>query len=167
MREISLNARLAMNAAYTGDVPIVLVTINHPDLADPIRLSSDPTQRLSADPLEYGTVSNDEVYKFVLMAAILPDDREGSPLTASLAFDNVAADMAKVLRSVLSPASLDLALVFASDPNAVEELYQDLRAVKGGYDASRITLDISREAVTAEPWPAHRMTQNRFPGLYR
>lgn len=166
-RVLSLNARQAMNAQETGDTPITLVTISHADLEDPIRLSSDPTLRLAIDPLRYGTISNDEEYDFVLMAAELPDDKEDAPPSVSLSFVNVARDMASLFRAVTSPARIDLVQVMASAPDDPLITYLDLRAMNVTYDADRVVLEVGRDAMLNEPWPAHRMTQNRFPGLYR
>jgi hypothetical protein len=165
-RELPLSVRSAVNAGVTEDFVITLVTITHADLDGAIRLSSDPTRRITVDPLRYGTVSGGLIYDFVLMAVSLPDDRMGSPAAVTLAFENVAADMAKVIRAALTPASVDIKCVLASNPEVIEEQWSNLLGVQGTYDASRITYEISRQAISNEPWPAHRMTQNRFPRLY-
>jgi hypothetical protein len=166
-RTLSLNFRTAANAQETEEVPIVLVSIQHASLEAPIRLSSDPTRRLGDDPLRYGTVADGLEYDFVLMTASLPDDREGAPGAVSLSFENVVADMAAIVRAVTSPAQVDMRWVLAAAPDSPEQVYSGLSAVKASYDASRVTIDVSREAIVNEPWPAHRMTQRRFPGLYR
>lgn len=163
----SLTLREAAFSESTGEVAVVLATITHPDLAAPVRLSSDPTKRLSVEPLKYGTVSNGETYEFVMMNAVLPDQIRGQSPRTALVFENVAADSAKLLRSITSPARISIDLVLASSPDVIEERYSDLMATRGSYDADKITLDISREPFTAEPWPSGRMTQARFPGLHR
>lgn len=165
-RVLSLNARVAFNAQQTDEVTVVLLDITHPSLATPIRLSSDPTEMFSIDPLRYGTRHRLHEYEFVLMAALLPDDVEGAPSATSFAFENVAADMVSVFRAVTTPARLDLALVLASHPDRIEEQYTGFVAVKANYDASRVVLDVSRELVTARSWPTHHMTQARFPGQF-
>jgi hypothetical protein len=71
-RLVSLNVRVAANAEHASEVPVALVTITHPGLDAPVRLSSDPTSRLSADPLRYGTYHRGDVYEFVCAA---PPDR--------------------------------------------------------------------------------------------
>lgn len=166
-REISLNARTSFNAGETSEVPIVLIKIDHDDLDAPIYLSSDPTVRLSDDPLRYGTISNDISYEFVLMAAVLPGDEDRAPPAAKLVFANVKTDMVAIARSVSSPPSVDMTVVLASSPDLVEVQYLDLKAVRRSYDAERLTLNVSREPITSEPWPFARMTKERFPGLFR
>lgn len=165
-RELSLSFRQAMNAEVTEEAIITLVKITHSELDGAILLSSDPTKRITVDPLRYGTLVNGLIYDFVLMSVIFPDDQMGAPAAVTLAFANVAADMAKVIRAALTPARVDIRCVLASAPEAIEEEWLDLRGVQGSYDAERITYDVSRQAISNEPWPAHRMTQNRFPRLY-
>jgi hypothetical protein len=75
--------------------------------------------------------------------------------------------MASIIRAVRSPATVTLRTVLASAPDDIEIEYTGLMGVRGSYDASRVTLDVSREPISAEPWPGHHMTQSRFPGLYR
>jgi hypothetical protein len=167
-RIVSLDARRAFNAQETADVPIILVTITQPEIIDgPLRLSSDPTVRLSIDPLEYGTRSRGEVYKFVLMAAVLPDDKEDALTSVQLMLENVEADMTKVVRASITPATMTFEMVMASAPDSVEMRWAGLVAMRTTYDAGQIMIEVSRESILGEPWPAHRMTQNRFPGLYR
>ena len=59
MRTLSLNFRQALFAQESGEIPIFLLTITHPDLPDPIYQSTDATVRLSTYPLTYGTISRD------------------------------------------------------------------------------------------------------------
>ena len=165
-RTLSLTVREAANADHTGEVPIVLVVIDHDDLDAPIRLSSDPTERLSIDPLRYGTVHDGEEYEFVLMSAIVPDDVEDKPASVSLSFENVVADMASIIRAVRSPPTVTLRTVLASAPDDIEIEYTGLMGIRGSYDPSSVTLDASREPISAEPWPGQHMTQHRFPGLF-
>lgn len=165
-RITSLNFRAAAQGQQTDQVPVMLAIITHPSLAAPVYLSSDPTERISADPLVYGTRHDGIVFPFVLMGAVLPDDQDKNPPKTTLVFENVDADMAKALRAILSPASIELMVVLAETPDVVEVRFTDLRATRGGYDASQISLDISREPFTSEPMPAGRMTAARFPGLH-
>lgn len=166
-RILSLNARLAAYGEAPADVPVVLVTIDHEELDAPIRLSSDPTVRLSDEPLRYGTISNGEEYDFVLLSVSLPDEEEDTPPAASLVIENVAADMVALVRSVATPLTVDLALVLASAPDALEEHYRWFRSTKISYDAATVSIDLIREPLSTEPWPAQRMTKSRFPGLFR
>ncbi len=51
MAIIPLTVRRAMYAEHSEECEVALVTITHPDLDAPVRVSSDPTERLSVEPL--------------------------------------------------------------------------------------------------------------------
>ncbi|PJI56032.1 hypothetical protein CTI14_00270 [Methylobacterium radiotolerans] len=161
-----MSARAALQAAQTDDVAVMLAIITHPSLPEPVYLSSDPTERISSNPLAYGTRHQKTVYSFVLMSAVLPDDQDRSPPKTTLVFENVSSDMVAALRSITSPATVELRVVLASTPDIVEAQFTNLRTVRATYDADRVSLDISREPFTSEPMPAGRMTASRFPGLH-
>lgn len=165
MPYIPLSARRTMFEERTPELEVLLVTITHPDLAAPIYLSSDPTERLSTDPLVYGTRSNGIEYFFVLMGAVLPDDRKGTPPRTALTFDNIQSSYVELTRSFTSPAFVDMKVVFASAPDLVTQHYAGLRMTRVSYDESSLTFDISRELFLSEPFGA-RQTKNFFPGLF-
>jgi len=165
MPYIPLSARRSMLEERTPELEVLLVTINHALLAEPIRLSSDPTERFSIDPLVYGTTSNGIEYSFVLMGAVLPDDRKGSPPRTALTFDNIDSTYIELARSFNQPATVDLSVVFASAPDLVTQSYTGLRMVRMTFDENSLTFDISREPFLTEPFGA-RQTKNFFPGLH-
>lgn len=174
-RKVSLNARLAHDAVGSKEVEVVLVEITHPETEQVVRLSTDPTDRISYEPLAYGTRStwrgadpedDDEAYLFVLMSVLVPDDQEDSPPVARFVLEAVDNRIAEVLRSTTQRATVNMALVLASTPDAVEQEWLNFRLVSAEGDAGTITLSVSRDPVTAEPWPAGRMTRQRFPGLH-
>lgn len=166
-RLISLNAREAANAAQTDRIPVVLTEIRHRTLATPLRLSTDPSERISVEPLVYGTRRGGNVYEFVLMSAIWPDDQARAAPKTTLVFANVSRDMVAPLRAILDPVYVDLTIVMADTPDVVEARYTNLRGIRGSWDASQVSLDISREPLTSEPMPAGRITKARFPGCFR
>lgn len=172
MRRLSLNARTAHDAAATDEVEVVLMRISHPDLETPVRLSTDPTERISVEPLVYGTRSTwaggavDTPYLFVIASAVLPDDQEDAPPVATIALEVVDRDMAAVLRSTTTRATVDVATVLASSPDEVESEWWGLELIGVDGDAGEIRLQVGREPLDQEPWPARRMTREAFPGLH-
>lgn len=172
MRRVPLTVRAQPDAASSDAVDVVLVHITHPDMPGVLRLSSDPTERLGVTPLIYGTRSrwmtgDGAPFLFLMMAAMLPSDEEDAPPAASLVFDAASADMANALRSTLLRADVAMAVVSAADPHAVQAEWQGLSLVSAEGGAAEITLTLSRDPLTAEPWPSGRMTKERFPGLHR
>jgi hypothetical protein len=154
-----------MYEQHSSEIEVLLITITHALLAEPIRLSSDPTQRLSVEPLEYGTISRGETFKFVEMAAILPDDQKGVPPRTAIAFENIDSAYVDLARSFIEPATAMLEVVFASAPDYVTQRYTRLRTTKVSGTETNITFDLSRIHLQTEPFGA-RQTKAFFPGLH-
>lgn len=174
MRRASLNARLLATQTYSSEIEVVLFCFEHDALDAPIRISTDPTERLTSDPLTYGTRSTwsdadpvTEPYYYVVASAELPSDLEDAPSAASLVLENVSRDMVALLRSFTGRAKVHMAVVLASSPDVVEVEYRDLKLVSADGDAGEITLQISRAPIEEESVPMDRFTKDRFPGLYR
>lgn len=168
MTTLSLSLRQAFNAENTDEFPVILVEITPSGSSEVHRLCSEPSQRLSLEPLRYGIIHQGDEYPWVVMSTALPGDEEGKPPATTLIFANVVEDMASVIRGVTPGTQADvvLKLVLSSAPDVVEEQYK-MKAISGGYNAQQVTLDCSREPIEMEPWPAFRMTKRRFPGLFR
>lgn len=171
-RRLSLNARMAGDAPASADIEVVLMRIDHPLLAAPIRLSTDPTERLSTDPLIYGTRSTwgganpvSEPYLWILASAVLPGD-EDAPAQAQIVVENLDSAMVELLLSFTDPASVAMAVVMADAPDLVEEEWQGLLITAADIDAGEILLSVGRDEIELEPFPAGRMTRMRFPGLH-
>lgn len=172
MRRLSLNARTALDDEYSGEVEVVLLCFDHPELAAPIRLSTDNAVRISVDPEVYGTVSMwrgatpDDPYLWVIASAVLPSDTEDAPAQATIVLENLDSGMAALLRSFTSPATVSLAVVMAASPNRIEAEYTGLILASADITAGEIALALSRDEIELEPFPAGRLSKHRFPGLH-
>lgn len=166
MRTLSLNFRKAIFSEQTGDVAIILLTISHPLLVTPERVSSDPTKRISIDPLIYGTRSRGNDYLFLPISGILPDDKEDSPPQARLVIENISRDLIGLLRSTTIPATVDMEIVLASAPDFVEIVLPELDLISADYDMQSVTLGLSINALQNEPFPGDAITPSNFPGLF-
>lgn len=165
-RTVSLTLRDAMYSQETGEIPVVLLTISHPSFAEIARLSSDPTTRLSDTPLQYGTVSRGQTYIFCPFSTALPDDIDQRAPTARLMVENVSRKLVEIIRSVSSPATASIELVLASSPNSVEIEYPSFDIRSASYNANIMTLELSIDALTEEPYPAGNFDPSAFPGLF-
>lgn len=159
-----MSALREMNAQHSGDTPIVLATLYAGGTA--VRLSSDPTQRFSVEPLLYGTMHEGQQHLFVLMTAQLPDDMQDSPMAVSLVFENVSSDMVALARSTLDPVTVDLKLVFRSNPDLIEAEYTGLEATRCRYGADTVSVDFSRERFMAIYFPSFTFGLNTFQSLH-
>ncbi|BBE74367.1 hypothetical protein [Oharaeibacter diazotrophicus] len=173
MRVVSLAARRSAEDAASDEVEVVLMRFSGGPLAEPVLLSTDPTARLADDPLTYGTRSRwqstaREDYLFVPARAVLPDDQDDQPPAASVMIDILDAAMVEPLRSFVERSvQVDVAVVLASSPDAVEAEWRGLWLLAVDGDAGMMTLTIGREDETGEPHSALRMTREIAPGLHR
>lgn len=169
-----MNARTAFDAANSEEIEVALLVFEHEALDAPIRLSTDPTERLSVDPLCYGTRSDwmdansiSDPYLFVLMSAELPGDQEDAPASATLVIENVDNDIASILRTFTDQAIVHMAVVLASSPNLVEIEFKGMRLISADGDAGEVRLSVGRRPIEDENVPMDRFTKDRFPGVYR
>lgn len=164
-RLLSLNFRKALFSQETAEVPIFLLTITHESLAEPIRLSTDPTTRLSDLPT-YGTVSRGETYQFAGVDVTIPDEQDQQAPRSKLAIANVTRDLVPLARSVNTPPRVKIEAVLASDLDAVEITWPALDMSHLQYDASFLVFDLTMDALVTEPYPALTFSPASFPGLF-
>lgn len=172
-RSLSLTARTHAEAQFSGEVEVVLLEVTHPDWELPWRLSTDPTERLSTDPLRYGTRSTwrganpmTEPFEFVVASMELPGDQEDAAAEIRIIADLFDSEMVSVLRGVTTRATAHLAVVLASQPSVVEVEYTGLEVTAAEY-ADALVVSASRKPIEEEGVPMHRMTKERFPGMFR
>ena len=168
-----MNQRTSYEALTSDEVEVALIIIEHPDLEAPIRLSTDPTVRLSIDPLVYGTKSTwmgtdpkTEHFLFVAVSAELPSDLEDAPAATTLVLANLDARITEVLRSFTSRASVHMAIVLANTPNLIEAEFRGMVTTGSNGNLDQISIEIGRAPIEDEMAPMHRFTKERFPGLF-
>ncbi len=186
MRSLSLNFRNAVYAHESGQVAVILVTITHPSLSQPIYLSTDPTQPaegfntnilpvadvlamldvLAVGQLAYCTISRGHTYLFVGMEVSLPDERDRAPPTSKLTISNVDESLIPLIRSVTTQASVLMEGILASAPDTVEFSIPVLQVIGVDYDATTISLNLAMDALAIEPYPSGSFDPASFPGLF-
>jgi len=155
-RDISPSTRAALYAAETQDVFVILLTIDHPSLAVPIRVCSD-----SQD-----TESRANTFFAFPFDLTLPDDEDGRPPRARLVIDNVDRQIVTAIRGLATSPTVLIEIVRAADPDVVEARFSDFRFTNITYDSQAVEGDLSLEDFTAEPFPAACFTPSLFPGLF-
>lgn len=174
MRHVSLTARMAHEEPVTDEVLVMLIMIEHASLSAPVRISTDPTERLSVDPLSYGTRSSwmgadpaTQPFLFAAMDAELPGDQEDAPAGFTLVVNTVDADIAKLLQSFTDRADAHMALVYASQPDVIEQELRNAKMTSSEGGAGEIVMTVSRNPIEDETVPTDGYTKLRVPGLYR
>lgn len=165
-RPLSSGFLAGLYAQESGEVPVCLLTVTHDELDEPIRLSSDPTTRISDDPLIYATYSRSDEYLYLPFEFTLPDDKSDSPPRVQLSLDNTERSLVAVLRSFSSPASITVELVLASDADHVEVELPALQLSDVSIEEGRISATLVADPLINEPHPAGQFTPGAFPGLF-
>ncbi|MDA9511161.1 hypothetical protein XI09_42225 [Bradyrhizobium sp. CCBAU 11386] len=166
MRVLSLNFRQALFSQESGEVPIFLLTITHAELEDPIYLTTDPTSRLSEDPLIYATTSRGVEFLYAGVDVTLPDEQDKAPPASKLTIANVTRELIPLARSVSTPPSVKIEAVLASAPDDVEMIWPAMDMSNLTYDASFLQFDLTMDSLVTEPYPSGTFSPAYFPGLF-
>ena len=170
MPTISLNFKEAAFAQETGRVPIALITLSHEDLADDIRISTDPTQELAGltTDLEkvYGTVSDSLNYIFLPVSIKLPDETDEGPGEMQIEFDNVHRAYTEAIRSIFTPVTCKVDIVMDNALDTIDASWPEFKLTSITYNATTITGTLKLETMESEPYPAGSFVPSYFSGLF-
>jgi hypothetical protein len=155
-RNVSDPFRQAVFAQETGEAILVLMEIDHPDLAEPIRVTHN----------DIDVVSNGSTYIAFPFQIELPTDSDNKAPTARLTIDNVDRRITETVRQIQSPPTVDMRVVRGSDPDTIETEFPQFQLRNITYDAQTISGELNVEQFAAEPYPAGRFTPAEFPGLF-
>ena len=155
-RALTLSALQAVNAQETDEVFLVLLTLAHDSLIQPVRVTSDAVDTLSRG-------ESFIAYPFDLS---LPEDSEALTATAHLSIDNVDRVIIAALRGLQDSPAVTVEIVRAAAPDTVEAVFPDFRLSEIQYDAATVTGTLTIEDFTAEPYPAVVFAPAGFPGLF-
>ena len=142
-------------AQETGTAWLVLLTLDHPDLDRPIRVTSDGV----------ATTSNGEVFESFLFEVTLPDDVEGRAPQARLRIDNTSQEIIALLRGLVTPPSLAIQIVRSTNPDVVEREWAGLEWRASSWDIGAITGTLAVDDLATEEFP-YVTFDGRFTGLW-
>jgi hypothetical protein len=155
-RNTTLAARNALNASGTGEVFLILLTLSHPTLVEPLRVTSDAV----------ATISREQVFSPFPFELTLPDDAEGASRDARLSIDNIDRRVVLAIRSLQSAAYILIEIVRAAAPDVIEAKFEDFRLTDVSYDSQVVAGNLSLEDFISEPFPAAIFSPGLFPGLF-
>jgi hypothetical protein len=172
-RPLSLTARQNLDASSSDEAWVVLLEFDHKDLEAPLRFSTDPTERISTEPLIYGSRSTwrgadpiSDYWQFIAASLEMPSDQEDVPAAVTLTFDLFDARVPTLLRSFTTRATANIAIFTSADLNAPEQQFLGLQVMKGNY-GTKIKISSSRQPIEEEGAPMDIIGKQRFPGLFR
>ena len=142
-------------AQETGTAWLVLLTLDHPDLDRPIRVTSDGV----------ATTSNGEVFESFPFEVTLPDDVEGRAPQARLRIDNTSQEIIALLRGLVTPPSLAIQIVRSTNPDVIEREWAGLEWRASSWDIGAITGTLAVDDLATEEFP-YVTFDGRFKGLW-
>jgi len=152
----SVSFRRAVAAQQTTEAFILLLTIDHASLDEPIRVTSDAVD----------TVSQGVTYIPFPFELTLPSDSASSTPRARLVIDNVDRRVVEAVRQITSAPSVTFQLVLSSDPDTAEVEFPDFKLRSVEVDALTVSGDLTIELYEDEPYPAGTFVPSAFPGLF-
>lgn len=157
----------AAYAQETDEVVIALVTLYSDELTQPIRVCSDPYEKLIGlgDDI-YGLVSNGDTYLFLPFDIWLPRDDKTGVVSAKFSIDNVDRNIVATARSVTKPVSVKIQCVLSDDVDRVEIEFDNFKLSNITYDVMQLTGDLTLDYWGLEPFPSGRFVPSDFPGLF-
>lgn len=155
-RTVSSIFKSAVFGQQTDEAFILLIEIDHADLSEPIRVSSDGVD----------TVSNGNTFVAYPFEISLPSNPETGVSQARLTIDNVSQTIITSIRNISDPPTATLQIVLASDPDTVEVEFSGFELRNVQYDVFTITGDLSIESFMSEPYPGGSFLPSTFPGLF-
>ncbi len=165
-RSTSGNFRAAAFAGETDEVVICLLTITHAEMAAPVRLSSDPTERIADNPVTYATTSRGEIFLFLPFQFTLPSDQNDVPPRVAISLDNADRALIGLLRTVSSPLQVKVEIVLGSSPDEVEVDLPIMQLSEVDYTAEGVRANLVIDGMQTEPFPSGHFDRGRFPGLF-
>jgi hypothetical protein len=168
---LSLEGQKAVYAQETGDYPIILLTFTHPELSEPLYISTDPTERLvnltTDENVVYGTQSNGHEYVYCPVEIALPSEEEDSPPQTQLSLSNIGREMVGAIRSLRTSPTVSIAVVLASDTNRIEGELSGFTFTDVEINSLTITGNLVLDLMTNEPFPYRTFTPSTALGLFK
>lgn len=155
-RSLTSQAKTALFAAQTDEVFIILLTISHDELFQPIRVCSNAVD----------TVSRGNIFTAFPFDLVLPDDQENKSPRARLTIDNVDRQIVQAIRRISGAPDVLMEIIRAADPDVVEAAFPDFKLTNVTYDSQVVEGDLTIEDFTAEPYPAGSFSPAVFPALF-
>lgn len=156
MRTLSSTFLSAVMANNTDEAFLLLITISHESLDDPIRVAANGEN----------IVSRGWTYVGLPVEAELPGDEDDTPPVAVIKIDNINQDIVKKARSIRTKAEVSLEVVLASDPDVVEVELPTFNLVKVDYDSFWVSGQLQVDDLASEPYPYATFSPANFRGIF-
>lgn len=147
-------ALMAENSEIT---PLVLLTLWHPDMAEPARYVKDT----------HDVWSRGDRYMAAFFREKLPADIADELVTVELVVDNVDREIVATIRGLDAPPEVTLEVVTDLDPDTPEMGPFEFELKKAEYDTLEVRGQLAYEDILQEPFPAGTYNPVDFPALFQ
>jgi hypothetical protein len=142
-------------AQESDDPLLLLVTLTHESFS-PIYLVNNVES----------IVSNGKTFEaFPMIIRLSADDGENQK-EVQISFDNVGLDLIDEIRTVVTPISVSIDMVLASNPDSIQTSIGDLKMRSVIYSASRITAKLYYDSFLNVELTSEKYTPDTFAGLF-
>ena len=162
-RTLSPAAVASLTTENTDEVWLVLLTITHPSLADPILIANNNEDVFSTAGPSAGVIED----RFIgcPFSIELPGEDADEPGTSMISVPNVDREIVVAARSITGSADVVITVVLASSPNTIEVQFPGLSLSEVDWDAATVRGKLRFESIVTEPVTL-TITPERFPGLF-
>jgi hypothetical protein len=166
-RDTSISFRKAVNRQESDEVLVILITFEHDDLDESIRISTD-----NADEFEVlgvstrGTISNGANFVYTPITIELPTDSEGIITQAQISMENISREIINLIRGLSESPTITMQVVRAEDPDVIEAEFSGFELVDFSADALILSGTLTLDNFLSEPYPGGSMLPSNFPGLF-
>ena len=151
----SVELRQSAFSAETEDIWLVLLTLTHATLVEPIRVVNNITR----------IASNGEHFEAFGFDFEFPADASDRPPQARLVIDNVSLELVETIRSISSPPLVRMDFIRSSAPDVLELTLQGFSLKDTSWDAQRMSGTLAQEDIVTEGYPADNFSPASFRGL--
>ena len=151
---VSVTATAATLLEETDEVFLTLLEITKED--DSILYLAANTEAV---------VSNGETYEAFPFELIFPSQTDSEPV-AKLRVANIDQRIGEEIQLLSDPAPVTFLRVLASSPDTVEDTYPGYELFDVSWDAMVVEGSLTQAQYTQEPWPAKRITPDKYPSIF-
>lgn len=148
-------ARIEALSQHSADPFLVLLTLTHETLAEPVYIVRNREK----------IISRGNTYLAYPFEIDLPTDNDEAP-EARITIANVSRAIGNALEKLVTPPTALIEIILASAPDDVERSWDDFELTEVSFDAMRMTGTLAQRQVWSEFYPRYRVTPKDFPGLF-
>ena len=158
-------------ASESDEVLVCLLEISHPELAEPIRVSSDMTEIYgydedSGDPI-YVTRHQGKDFFAAPFSFTPPGTPEDGKMPQAKLIVGVHPKIIQGIRDIHDRLTLKVVIVYASDPDVLIGSIPQLQLESVDYDAASITATLGFRHFLNSPCPVKKFVPSLFPALFK